>query len=84
MAVEAEAAKSAEEQAYNGGRSLASVTEWPDSVPAELRGPGLHHCPFAEGDPQREHWLQGLRDGLDEPRPDPADVLKQIDDELGG
>jgi hypothetical protein len=81
----ADEAKSADEQAYNGGYALASVTEWPESVPSELRGPGVHHCPFAEGDEQRAHWLEGLRDALAEQqaRPDPSDVLKEIDEELG-
>ena len=69
------------EKAYKAGRALPSV-QWPDDASDEQRTPGPHHCPFSPGDPQREQWLQGLRDALTGPTQDPATIIKQIDDEL--
>ena len=53
-----------------------------DEAEAKLRTPGVHHCPFAEGDPQRDAWLRGLRDRLKEPTEDPATIVAAIDKEL--
>jgi hypothetical protein len=55
--------KLAERKAYDAGRALIRV-DWPDDAPADQKRLGEHHCPFAEGDPQREPWLRGLRDAL--------------------
>ena len=73
--------KEALEKAYNAGHALPGV-QWPDDAPDELRTPGPQHCPFSVGDPQRERWLEGLRDALGGPTKDPAKIIKQIDDEL--
>lgn len=74
----------AQRMAYDAGRALPRV-EWPDEIPVEQRQVGEHHCPFAEGDPQREAWLRGLRDSLSEQLDDKAraQLLKRIEDEVG-
>jgi len=76
----------AERMAYDAGRASVRIT-WPDddSVTDEQRRVGEHHCPFASGDPQREAWLRGLRDGLTEGIDDTErdKLLKRIDEEVG-
>ena len=74
--------ESAAKKAYKAGYALPTVV-WPPDATAEQRTPGVHHCPFAPGDPQREAWLKGLRDKLSEPTKDPSAVLKEIEGELG-
>lgn len=71
------------QKAYQAGKTLPDV-QWPDDLelPPEKRVLGVHHCPFAEGDPQREMWLKGLRDRLEEPAADPKKVLAEIKKEL--
>jgi hypothetical protein len=94
----AELTKKDAEKAYQAGRALASVNwdqaiEMHDDMgkgvgidDAKARGrlftPGVHHCPFAEDDPQRKHWLRGLRERLAEPTQDPAAIIAEIDKEL--
>jgi hypothetical protein len=76
-----------EERAYKAGRALLTVDWSPveDVTTPEQRAPGVHHCPFAEGDPLRDHWLQGLKDALGETADyDPAAVLAEVNAELGG
>lgn len=78
--------KRAETKAYDAGRANARMTTWPDTIPEEFRMPGVRHCPFAEGDPQREPWLRGLRDGLvvqEEQDKARKSTLSEIDKELG-
>lgn len=53
----------AERKAYDAGRALPRVA-WPDDATDDQKRLGEHHCPFAEGDPQRDAWLRGLRDAL--------------------
>lgn len=70
--------------AYKAGYALPSVV-WPDDATDDQKRVGVHHCPFAEGDPQRTHWLKGLRDSLEEPDPrERANLVKRLDDELKG
>jgi hypothetical protein len=52
-----------------------------DSVEEGQRDPGPHHCPFAEGDPQRAAWLRGLADALEAPK-DHAKLVQSIRDEI--
>jgi ribosome modulation factor len=54
--------------AYEAGR--AAHTE-----PPERRHPDA--CPFPAGDPQREQWLAGFSDVLDE-QPDPAELRRAV------
>lgn len=51
-----------ERKAYDAGRALVRV-QWPEDTPVDTRL-GEHHCPFAEGDEQRDAWLRGLRDAM--------------------
>ena len=71
-----------EDQAYKAGYALPNVVWLPDATP-EQRTPGVHHCPFAPGDPQREYWLRGLKDALTAPVRDPKQIINEIDSELG-
>jgi truncated hemoglobin YjbI len=71
----------AKSKAYSAGRALPSV-QWPEDATDEQRTPGVHHCPFAVGDPQRDEWLRGLKDALGAPTKDPAKIVKEINDEL--
>jgi hypothetical protein len=76
----------AEERAYKAGYALPSVNWTPvlDVTTPEQRTPGVHHCPFAEGDPLRAHWMNGLRARLSEQEPyDPAAIIEHIEDEIG-
>ena len=57
--------KKAESMAYKAGYALPRVT-FPEEITSEHRALGLHHCPFAEGDPQRAAWARGLQDALTE------------------
>lgn len=79
----ADLSKKDAEKAYKAGYALPSV-QWPEGATDEQRTPGVHHCPFSEGDPQRVEWLKGLKDALGAPTQDPASILKEIDDELKG
>jgi hypothetical protein len=75
--------KTEAQKAYDAGHRLGQGgVQWPDSVPEELRSPSVRHCPFDLGDPQRGAWLKGLKAALRVPREDPADIIKQIDEEL--
>lgn len=73
--------KTEAEKAYKAGYALPSV-QWPEDATDRQRTPGVHHCPFSEGDPQRGEWLKGLRDALEGPAQDPATILREINDEL--
>jgi hypothetical protein len=81
------ATKAAKEKAYKAGYALPTV-QWPAEATDEQRTPGVHHCPFDARDPdqaeERAAWLEGLKDALSVPVKDPATILKEIDDELGG
>jgi hypothetical protein len=59
-----------EAAAYEAGKSLARMQDWPEEVPEENRKVAVLHCPFAD-DPrepkqvaQRQAWLKGLAAGL--------------------
>lgn len=94
----AELTKREAEKAYNAGYALPTVDWSPAlamhdelgdgtgisdaKARTQLLTPGPHHCPFAEGDPQRDHWLRGLRARLTEPAKDPAAIVADIDKEL--
>ena len=67
-------------KAYAAGRAAHNV-QWPEGTPDEVKAPGLHHCPFAEGDPQREEWLKGYAEVIEEQRISPT-IVRQINDEL--
>lgn len=81
----AELTKQERELAYKAGYALPAINfDALEAVPKEQRVPGVHHCPFAEGDPQREHWLRGLADRLDGADSyDPAAVAAEVRKELG-
>lgn len=77
-------AKAAElSKPFKAGYALPSV-QWPEEATDEQRTPGMHHCPFAPGTEERKEWAEGLKAALGEPTKDPAEILKEIDDELGG
>jgi hypothetical protein len=76
-------AKTAADMAYKAGKQSLSIV-WGEDATDEQRTPGMHHCPFSPGDPQREEWARGLKDALGGDRFDPATILKQINDELKG
>jgi hypothetical protein len=71
--------------AYTAGKHSVSIV-WPEdtNVTPEQQAPGPHHCPFAEGDPQRIEWLKGLEAALGGDTFDPATVLKTIREEIKG
>lgn len=76
----------AQERARKAGYALPSVNWGPvlDVTTPEQRAVGIHHCPFAEGDPLREHWLNGLKERLSESEPfDPAAIIEDIQEEIG-
>lgn len=75
--------KKAEDKAYNAGKASLTIVWGPDATD-EQRRPGMHHCPFAEGDPQRIAWAKGLEDALGGDRFDPATILREIRDEIKG
>lgn len=81
------ATKAAKEKAYKAGYALPSV-QWPEDATAELVTPGVHHCPFDALNPdqaeERAAWLAGLKARLELPTRDPAAILEEINDELGG
>lgn len=72
----------AAERAYKAGYRLPAV-EWREGATDEQRTPGVHHCPFAPGDPLRDEWLRGLKAALEAPTQDPATIIREINDELG-
>lgn len=76
--------RQAERMAYDAGRASVRIV-WPDDATDRQRQLGEHHCPFEEGDPQREPWLRGLRDALTEQLDDKgrASLLKRLEDEVG-
>jgi hypothetical protein len=49
--------------AYKAGKHSVSIV-WPEdtNVTPEQQAPGPHHCPFAEGDPQRIERLKAVRE----------------------
>ena len=79
----ADVSKEALGKAYKAGYALPGI-EWPQDATDEQKTPGVHHCPFSPGDPQRDEWLKGLKDRLTGPKDDPAAIVKQIDAELNG
>lgn len=75
----------AQDKAYRAGYACAMTIQWPPEVADDKRHPGPHHCPFAEGDPQRDAWLRGLRDGwrrLEEQQKARKAALAQLEKEL--
>lgn len=75
--------KEALEKAYKAGKASLSIV-WGDDATDEQRRPGMHHCPFPPGDPQRVEWARGLQDALGGDTFDPATIQKEIKDELKG
>ncbi len=66
-------------KAYNAGYALPLV-QWPEDATDEQRTPGVHHCPFADNQPEEKvAWLEGLRNALAAPTKDPAAILEEID-----
>ena len=47
--------KAEAQKAYNAGKASLSIV-WPDDAADDQRRPGMHHCPFALDDPQRQSW----------------------------
>lgn len=66
--------------AFKAGR-LAHTIVWPDDMPDEQKAPGVHHCPFPEGDPQRAEWLRGYADVIERQAISPT-IVKEINDSL--
>jgi len=73
--------KAEAQAAYDAGRAFMAI-QWPEDAPEEQRKPGVQHCPFPEGDPQRAEWLRGLQDALGGNETDRATILKEISDEI--
>lgn len=69
--------------AYDAGKHSLTI-QWPPDATDEQRRPGMKHCPFSEGDPQRVEWAKGLEDALGGDRFDPATILREIRDEIKG
>lgn len=72
----------AEKMAYDAGRRLPSF-DFGEDATEEQRTLGEHHCPFERGDPQRDAWLRGVRDGLGDTK-ERASLAKRLDEEIGG
>lgn len=74
--------REAERMAYDAGRSLPRVLWDEDDDPPEI---GERHCPFADGDPQKDAWLRGLRDAVESQLParDRANLIRRINDKVG-
>lgn len=79
----AELSKKALQKAYNAGKHSLTIVWGPDATDDQRR-PGMHHCPFPEGDPQRDEWARGLADALGGDRYDPATILREVRDEIRG
>lgn len=70
------------EDAYRAGRDAVSIV-WNDDATDDQQTPGEHHCPFGLDQPeQRAAWLEGLADALEQPKFNPASIVRTLRDEI--